>query len=201
MLAWAAAEVCTPVASQFDCHPEQVFFAQARDLSEPRAASRILRRNNRAFGSLPFSNRGPPPVLLARPRPTHSFPFLVVIIKRYGGSSSTGRAPDCGSGRCGFDSRLPPQSFNKLQRAKSLRNQFAFGKAPHHLFVCFSHIRCGRIAISVHRGPDASVTHKKLFQVMSNRPTRLEIQNDLAPLGLIGPKKYQAERVRISNVG
>ncbi len=29
--------------------------------------------------------------------------------QKYGGSSSTGRAPDCGSGRCGFDSQLPPQ--------------------------------------------------------------------------------------------
>jgi hypothetical protein len=28
-----------------------------------------------------------------------------------GGNSSTGRAPDCGSDGCGFDSRFPPQKF------------------------------------------------------------------------------------------
>ena len=28
-----------------------------------------------------------------------------------GGNSSTGRAPDCGSDGCGFDSRFPPQIF------------------------------------------------------------------------------------------
>jgi hypothetical protein len=28
-----------------------------------------------------------------------------------GGNSSTGRAPDCGSDGCGFDSRFPPQNF------------------------------------------------------------------------------------------
>src|SRR5438270_7255608 len=36
--------------------------------------------------------------------------FALVVPFSYGGSSSTGRAPDCGSGRCGFDSHLPPQS-------------------------------------------------------------------------------------------
>ena len=44
----------SPVVAQFDCHPEQAFFAQSRDLGEPREASRTLRRNNRAFGSLPY---------------------------------------------------------------------------------------------------------------------------------------------------
>jgi hypothetical protein len=29
--------------------------------------------------------------------------------QRGGGNSSTGRAPDCGSDGCGFDSRFPPQ--------------------------------------------------------------------------------------------
>jgi hypothetical protein len=37
-----------------DCHPEQAFFAQVKDLGEPREASRSLRGNNRAFGSLPY---------------------------------------------------------------------------------------------------------------------------------------------------
>ena len=32
----------------------------------------------------------------------------VIIEGTRGGSSSIGRAPDCGSGRCGFNSRLPP---------------------------------------------------------------------------------------------
>jgi len=47
---------------QFDCHPEQAFFARRKpalsgvegDLGEPRGGSRSLRPNNRAFGSLPF---------------------------------------------------------------------------------------------------------------------------------------------------
>jgi len=42
-----------PVVAQFDCHPEQAFFGAAKDLGEPREASRSLRRNNRALGSLP----------------------------------------------------------------------------------------------------------------------------------------------------
>jgi hypothetical protein len=33
----------------------------------------------------------------------------VAIIEAGGGNSSTGRAPDCGSDGCGFDSRFPPQ--------------------------------------------------------------------------------------------
>ena len=44
------------VVVQFDCHPEQAAFCAARDLGEPRHASRFLRRINGAFGSLPFSN-------------------------------------------------------------------------------------------------------------------------------------------------
>ena len=41
-----------------------------------------------------------------------------IVAKRHGlynqlggGNSSTGRAPDCGSDGCGFDSRFPPQIF------------------------------------------------------------------------------------------
>src|SRR6185312_17475136 len=37
-------------------------------------------------------------------------PLSIAIIEVRGGSSSIGRAPDCGSGRCGFNSRLPPQT-------------------------------------------------------------------------------------------
>ena len=32
------------------------------------------------------------------------------LARRYGGCSSAGRAPDCGSGRRGFESRHPPQA-------------------------------------------------------------------------------------------
>jgi len=39
---------------QFDCHPEASVLCAAKDLGEPREASRSLRRNNRAFGSLPY---------------------------------------------------------------------------------------------------------------------------------------------------
>jgi hypothetical protein len=47
---------------QFDCHPEQAFFAQRRacpELDEGIWASRafalrLLQRNNRALGSLPY---------------------------------------------------------------------------------------------------------------------------------------------------
>jgi hypothetical protein len=38
---------------------EQAFFA-AKDLGEPREASRSLRRNNRVFGSLPRQTAPPP---------------------------------------------------------------------------------------------------------------------------------------------
>ena len=41
------------VVVQFDCHPEASVLCAAKDLGEPREASRSLRRNNRAFGSLP----------------------------------------------------------------------------------------------------------------------------------------------------
>ena len=37
-----------------------------------------------------------------------------------GGNSSTGRAPDCGSDGCGFDSRFPPQNFSWRGSARSL---------------------------------------------------------------------------------
>jgi hypothetical protein len=37
------------------------------------------------------------------------------LYSTYGGSSSTGRAPDCGSGRCGFDSRLPPHNYDSMK--------------------------------------------------------------------------------------
>jgi hypothetical protein len=36
-----------------------------------------------------------------------------------GGNSSTGRAPDCGSDGCGFDSRFPPQSFSSSITSQS----------------------------------------------------------------------------------
>src|SRR5881398_4122983 len=42
------------VVVQFDCHPEASVLCAAKDLGEPREASRSLRRNNRAFGSLPY---------------------------------------------------------------------------------------------------------------------------------------------------
>src|SRR5271168_3866537 len=52
-----------------DCHPEQAFFAPREPaLSLPkgiwasRAASRFLRRNSRAFGSLPYQISPLPPI-------------------------------------------------------------------------------------------------------------------------------------------
>src|SRR5207244_6436608 len=42
------------VVVQFDCHPEASVLCAAKDLGEPREASRFLRRNNRAFCSLPY---------------------------------------------------------------------------------------------------------------------------------------------------
>src|SRR5437660_10152974 len=45
---------------QFDCHPEASVLCAAKDLGEPREASRSLRRNNRAFGSLPYQTAPPP---------------------------------------------------------------------------------------------------------------------------------------------
>ena len=34
---------------------------------------------------------------------------ILLYNQKHGGNSSTGRAPDCGSDGCGFDSRFPPQ--------------------------------------------------------------------------------------------
>ena len=54
--------------AQFDCHPQQAFFAQrgiwASRAMEPALSaadgSRTLRRNNRALGSLPYRIEPPP---------------------------------------------------------------------------------------------------------------------------------------------
>ena len=58
--------------------------------------------------------------LLARLRPSDTFIFAkgknanesrwraTSATTKYGGYSSIGRAPDCGSGRCGFESHYPP---------------------------------------------------------------------------------------------
>jgi hypothetical protein len=35
----------------------EAFFAESKDLDEPRVASRSLRRYNRAFGSPPYFNK------------------------------------------------------------------------------------------------------------------------------------------------
>ena len=43
--------------------------------------------------------------------------FAIAIIKACGGNSSIGRAPDCGSDGCGFDSRFPPQTSSVLAQA------------------------------------------------------------------------------------
>jgi hypothetical protein len=39
---------------------------------------------------------------------------LGIMLSVCGGSSSIGRASDCGSDGCGFNSRLPPQCFSEL---------------------------------------------------------------------------------------
>jgi NAD+ kinase len=39
---------------KYACHPENRVFCGAKDLGDPREASRFLRRNRRAFGSPPF---------------------------------------------------------------------------------------------------------------------------------------------------
>jgi hypothetical protein len=54
----------------------------------------------------------------------------VAIIKDGGGNSSTGRAPDCGSDGCGFDSRFPPQSFPASPPAAVLERPGALGWTP-----------------------------------------------------------------------
>jgi hypothetical protein len=45
---------------------------------------------------------------------------VVAIINVGGGNSSTGRAPDCGSDGCGFDSRFPPQKTFATLDARAL---------------------------------------------------------------------------------
>ena len=47
---------------EFDCDPEQSVLGAAKDLGEPREASRALRRNNRVFGSLPYQTPSLPKV-------------------------------------------------------------------------------------------------------------------------------------------
>src|SRR5437899_12972153 len=58
---------------QFDCHPEASVLCAAKDLGKPREASRSLRRNNRAFGSLPYQTA--PPALL------HSCTHRSILVK------------------------------------------------------------------------------------------------------------------------
>jgi len=43
--------------SRAACHPETGALCPSKDLGEPREATRSLRRNNRAFGSLPYCNK------------------------------------------------------------------------------------------------------------------------------------------------
>ena len=45
---------------------------------------------------------------------------VVAIINVGGGNSSTGRAPDCGSDGCGFDSRFPPQKTFATRDTRAL---------------------------------------------------------------------------------
>jgi hypothetical protein len=44
-----------------------------------------------------------------------------------GGNSSTGRAPDCGSDGCGFDSRFPPQTFSPVPTRRPSLSHFLPG--------------------------------------------------------------------------
>src|SRR5207245_6017171 len=55
-------QTCTPSAlSAWACLSSQAsVFCAARDPGEPRDAARSLRRNNRAFGSLPYQVEPPP---------------------------------------------------------------------------------------------------------------------------------------------
>ncbi len=46
--------------SVFSCHPEGGAFCRLKDLGELREASRLLRRNTRAFSSHPYSPPSPP---------------------------------------------------------------------------------------------------------------------------------------------
>lgn len=55
------------------------------------------------------------------------------VTRRYGGCSSAGRAPDCGSGRRGFEPRHPPHDFQSL--ADNLRISTRF-RVAHGLSFC-----------------------------------------------------------------
>src|SRR5438270_13758915 len=50
-----------------------------------------------------------------------------------GGNSSTGRAPDCGSGGCGFDSRFPPQVFVWISMWGQPTRLVRRAKLDHHI--------------------------------------------------------------------
>jgi hypothetical protein len=64
----------------------------------------------------------PNPAFLLFPNPQPLRPIsdirapAIAIINASGGNSSTGRAPDCGSDGCGFDSRFPPQILHSTAR-------------------------------------------------------------------------------------
>src|SRR2546423_1107567 len=58
----------------------------------------------------------------------------------YGGCSSTGRAPDCGSGRCGFDSHHPPQlTSNTLSGYEIREGQLGSRGCRHRLRLAQHH--------------------------------------------------------------
>src|ERR1700722_13255988 len=58
---------CFVIRCEKPCHPEATVLSSPKDLSEPRGASRSLRRINSAFGSHPYRqrifSRVPPPLL------------------------------------------------------------------------------------------------------------------------------------------
>ena len=64
----------------------------------------------------------------------------LAIINLCGGNSSTGRAPDCGSGGCGFDSRFPPQFLVR----RKLPGDSYFG-CSNRVKLCLGFV-CGPVA-------------------------------------------------------
>lgn len=72
----------------------------------------LLTTDQRVWGSSPHVGAFTPVTQLeeygsSKPRVGGSIPSRRV----YGGSSSVGRTPDCGSGSRGFKSHLPPQKY------------------------------------------------------------------------------------------
>jgi len=102
---------------QFDLSSRVSVLCEARDLGEPREASRPLRRHNRAFGSLPHQT-APLPTEARVWRWGNRVPIIVAVnalkTERYG-VVTTGRMP---CGRLGVRPAFPVRSHGLVEAGR-----------------------------------------------------------------------------------